>query len=247
MSVSNPVALVTGGAKRVGRAISLELARAGYDIAVHFRESRPEAESLAEELSLLGRRAEIIHGELADPTAWPVVISETVNRLGRLDVLINNASQFSTDSSDTLERFDLATWERMLRVNLTAPVALCHYAARHLAKSGAGCIVNLCDISIAHPWPDHLAYEASKAALATITKALARALAPSVRVNGVALGIAVFPESYSESFRESLVRRVPLGRAGTPEDVAGAVRFLVESAPYVTGEIIAVDGGRSVA
>jgi pteridine reductase len=240
------VALVTGAGRRVGRAIALELARAGCHIAVHFRRSRDEAEQVAAEITALGRRATTISGDLGDPAAWPHVVDRTVAVLGGLDVLVNNAAEFLTREPDDLAHFGLEAWERMLRINVIAPVGLCHHARPHLARSGRGKVVNLCDASADRPWPDHLAYCASKASLAAVTKGLARALAPSVQVNGIAPGIAVFPESYDAELRRSLTKRVPLGREGTPEEVARLARFLVESGDYMTGEIVSIDGGRGL-
>lgn len=242
----NKVALVTGGAKRVGRAIVLELARAAYDVSIHYHRSHREADALVSEVQALGRRAIAVAGDLADPASWPELVARTIDALGRLDVLINNASLFLTPTPDTLAGFDGDAWARMLRVNLIAPVGLCHHAAPHLAAHGQGCVVNLCDISAERPWPEHLSYAASKAGLAAMTKALARELAPAVRVNGVAPGIAIFPESYSSELRETLIGRVPLKREGAPEDIARTVRFLCETGSYVTGQVINVDGGRSV-
>ena len=240
------VALVTGGARRVGRAIALELARAGCDVAVHFRRSSAEADEVVSQIVAMDCRAVAVAGDLADPASWPAIIQQVIERLHRLDVLINNAAVFSPDEHDSIEGFDLDDWESMLRVNLVAPAALCHHARPHLAAGGQGKIINLCDISGDRPWPSHLAYCASKAALSALTKGLAVALAPHIQVNGVAPGIAVFPENYSPEVRKDLVDRVPLGREGTPEEVAALVRYLVESAHYITGQIIPIDGGRSL-
>lgn len=247
MKLQGTVALVTGGAKRVGRAIVLALADAGCDVAIHYRRSHAEADELVEQVTRMGRRAVALAADLDDPTTWPVLIRRTVEALGRLDVLINNASLFLTDDPDTIEGFDAARWEAMLRTNVTAPVALCHHARRHLAEHGAGNIVNLCDIAADRPWPDHLSYGTSKAALVAVTRGLARAMAPSIRVNAVAPGIAVFPETYSCDVRRKLTSRVPLGREGSPGEVAAVVRFLVESGDYMTGQILPVDGGRGLA
>ena len=192
------------------------------------------------------RRAVIIGAVLSDPASWPMVIDETVKGLGRLDILINNASVFLTPKPDSIEAFDVKQWESMFRVNLIAPMGLSHHARPHLERGGKGRIVNLCDISARSPWPDHLAYGASKAALEALTRGLARAMAPDVRVNGVAPGIAVFPDEYPEELRRRLTGKVPLGRPGTPEEVARLVRFLVESGDYITGQIIPIDGGRSL-
>lgn len=241
-----PAALVTGGARRVGRAIAIALARAGCDVAVHYNKSEDDARTAGSEIESSGGRAALIRGDLLDPAMHEHIIADTVDRLGRLDILINNASVFHDQKPDTIEALDEAVWEAMFRVNVTAPAALAHHAAAHLRRSGRGAIVNLLDAALDRPWRRHIAYQASKAALANLTRTLAKALAPDIRVNGVAPGIAVFPESYDAATRERLVRRVPLGRAGTPEDIAEAVCFLASGGPYVTGEIIRVDGGRAI-
>lgn len=246
MPLHGTVALVTGGAQRVGRAIARELAGAGCDLAVHYHQSHDQAEQLAMELRGVNRRCVLVQGDLNDPTTWPRIVDETVSSLGRLDILVNNASAFRTGHRDTLESFDLVEWEKMLRINLVAPIALCHHAAPHLKAHGRGNIVNLGDIAAARPGPNAIAYYSSKAGLGAATKSLARALAPEVRVNAVAPGIAAFPEDYTVEQRRNLVERVPLQREGTPEEVAAAVRFLVESGDYITGQTLAIDGGRNL-
>lgn len=253
MTPDRPVALITGGARRVGRAIVLELADAGYDVAIHYKSSHAEARDLAEQVTAMRRRAITIEGDLNKPDSWPDIILQTVEQLQRLDVLINNASVFlrgaeasNPTGGDTVDDFCLAQWESMLRTNLVAPMALCHHAKPYLEAHGRGKIINLCDIAGDRPWPSHLAYCASKAALAALTKGLALALAPSVQVNGVAPGIAEFPSVYPDELRRRLIDKVPLGRAGTCEEVARLVRFLVQSGDYMTGQIIAIDGGRSL-
>lgn len=246
MELVGKSALVTGGATRVGRAIVLELARAGCDVAIHYRRSQDKAIKLTDQVRTLGRRACTAHGNLNAASSWESVIDECVAGLGRLDILVNNAAEFLTEQPDTIEAFDPALWERMLRTNLIAPVGLIHNARRHLEAHGQGKIVNLCDVSANSPWPGHLAYCASKAGLTTLTRALAKSLAPIIQVNGVAPGIAEFPDEYPEEQRRRLVRRVPLNRAGTAAEVADAVRFLVENADYITGEVISVDGGLGI-
>jgi NAD(P)-dependent dehydrogenase (short-subunit alcohol dehydrogenase family) len=247
VDLSAKVALVTGGAKRVGRAIALELAHAGCDVAVHCRRpSLAEAEELVREVRGLGRGATATAGDLTDSATWPEIIRQTVESLGRLDILINNASMFLTEAPDRIDAFELRLWDTMLRTNVVAPAALCHHAAPYLRANGAGRIVNLCDIASERPWPKNLAYCVSKAALVALTKGLARALAPEVLVNGVAPGIAVFPDDYPVELRQELTRQVPLARDGTPQEVAAVVRFLVESGDYITGQVIPIDGGRSL-
>lgn len=240
------VALVTGGARRVGRAIALELAQAGCDVAIHYRSSAREAGEVAEQVESAGRRAMTLSGDLTQPSSWPEIIETVVSKWGRLDILVNNAAMFLTDGPDDLESFDPAHWEKMLLTNVTAPVGLCHYAAKPLRASGRGKIVNLCDAGVDRPWPGHLAYCASKAALACTTKALAKSLAPEIQVHGVAPGIAAFPDSYDSVTRARLVERIPAQRPGTSVEVARLVRFLVEHGDYMTGEVISIDGGRNL-
>lgn len=244
MGAAGRTALVTGAARRVGRAIALELAQAGCNVAVHYLSSKADAADLAEQIATTGRQSCLIRGDLADADTPARLVAEAVARLGRLDILINNAAVFDRIS---LDQFDYDAWQRVMQVNLTAVAALCHHARPHLASTGAGRIVNICDISGERPWPGHLAYCVSKAGLACLTKALARKLAPEVRVNGVAPGIAAFPDDLDQDARDRLTARVPMRRAGSPQDVAAAVRFLVENGDYITGQIINVDGGRSIA
>jgi pteridine reductase len=246
LPLSGRVALVTGGVQRVGRAIVLELARAGCSVAVHHRRSAETADEVAAQIADLGRRATTVAGDLNEPSTWPAIIDQTVVELGKLNILVNNASAFLTEGSDTIEGFDAELWDLMLRTNLIAPAALCHHAREHLRADGSGKIVNLCDVAAERPWPGSLAYCASKAGLVSLTKALARALAPGIQVFGVSPGIAVFPDCYPPAKRERLVARVPQKRAGTPEEVARLVRFLVEHGEYMTGQILTIDGGRSL-
>lgn len=246
MKLDGTVALVTGGARRVGRAIVLELGRAGCDVAIHCHRSKSEAAQLAEEVRGFGRRAAIVCTDLEDPASWSATIAQTVKAFGRLDVLINNAAVFLTERADTLAEFDHGQWESVLRTNLMAPAGLCHHALPYLSAGGCGKIINLCDAASDRPWPRHLTYCVSKAALAALTRGLARALAPTIQVNGVAPGIAIFPESYSAAQRRTLTQKVPLRREGSPEEVARLVRFLIEEGDYVTGQILDIDGGRSL-
>jgi len=246
LSDERKVALVTGGAKRVGRAVTLELARAGFEVAVHYRNSEGSAQELAANLLASGRRAIAVQADLADPDSCFSLVEKTVESLGALDVLVNNASVFFTTTPDTVQEFNPAVWEDMFRIHMLAPMALIHHSRTHLERSGRGVVVNLCDISAERPWPDHLAYCATKAGLVSLTRGMARALAPRIRVNGVAPGIAVFPDEYSAALRLQITRQVPLAREGSPDGVARLVRFLVETGDYITGQIVAIDGGRSV-
>ncbi|MCK4658647.1 MAG: SDR family oxidoreductase [Phycisphaerae bacterium] len=243
MSLDGCVALVTGSARRVGRAIALELASAGCDLALHYNRSQDEAAQLLRQIEACNRRAHLIPGDLSQPTSWGRIVSVCVEAFGRLDVLVNNAAVFDPMA---LAGFDHAAWERTMRINLTAVAGMCHHAAEHLRSGGCGCILNLCDIAADRPFGRHLAYSCAKAGVVALTKALALELAPEVRVNAVSPGIAAFPDDYDNTTRRRLIAKVPLQRAGTPEDIAKAVRYLVADAPYVTGQIIRVDGGRSI-
>ena len=243
MDLSGKTALVTGAARRVGRAIALELASAGCDVVVHYNTAETEARSVVEQIQQMGRRAIGVAGDLADRSVPQRVVDEAVAEMGRLDVLVNNASVFD---SAALDEWTDEHWERTLRINTVAPAMLARAAAAIMRRNGGGRIVNLADIMADRPAIGLAAYCASKAALVSITKSLARELAPTIAVNAVAPGIAIFPESYEQELREKLIRRVPLQRAGSPEEIAAIVRFLVTTADYVTGQVIAIDGGRSI-
>jgi len=226
-------ALVTGSARRIGRAIALELHEAGYRIAVHYRTSRREAEETA---ALLGG-APLIQGDQArEPER---IMAEAVQALGGLDLLVNSAAQFEKVASEELDR---QRFEAMLAANLTGPFLLMRAALPHLRRS-QGSIVNLVDVcGTSQVWKGYAHYAASKAGLATLTRLLALEWAPEVRVNAVAPGTALLDD---RDQADRLAKRIPLGRIGTPEDVARAVLFLAR-APYVTGQVLAVDGGRSL-
>ena len=240
MQLEGRVALVTGGARRVGRAIATRLANAGCHVALHYSRSEREARATVEACRAVGVEAEAFRADFASITAAGDLVRAVLTRFARLDVLINNAATFERT---TIDDFDPAAWERALRVNVTAPMVLTH-AAREALKRAQGRVVNLCDAATKHPWPDHLAYMASKGALETLTRALARALAPEVNVVGVAPGVAVWPENYDRRTRERLTARIPLRRAGSVEDIAAAVGFLLSDGDYITGTILTVDGGR---
>jgi pteridine reductase len=243
MELRDRVALVTGGARRVGRAIALRLARAGCHVAVHYRSSDAAARETVREIEALGVRASGVAADLGDTDAAAQLVPRVIAELGRLDVLVNNASVFERMDIDA---FNLADWERTLRVNLTAPMVLADAAADELRRRG-GRIVNLCDVSTGHPWPGHLAYMVSKGGLDLLTRVLARALAPEVNVVGVAPGVAAWPDDYDAETRARLARRIPLKRAGACEDIAAAVHYLLRDGDYVTGTILPVDGGRHLA
>lgn len=242
MNLDRRAALVTGAGRRVGRAIALRLAAAGCRIAVHYHHSASDAAETVRLCRGVGVEAEAFQADLGESASIEPLVESVCARFGRLDFLVNNASVFE---EMTLETFDLAAWDGCLRVNLTAPLLLTRAAAPQLRRNN-GSVINLCDISTARPWPDHLAYMASKGGLETLTLALAKALAPDVCVVGIAPGVAAWPENYDQAMRERFMQRIPLARAGTPEDIAALAHFLLAEGRYITGAIIPVDGGRRI-
>jgi pteridine reductase len=242
-SLAGQWALITGAGKRVGAAIARALHGAGAGVAIHYRASGQPAEALAAELNALRPGSAItVAGNLLDTAALPGIVDAMVAKTGRLDILVNNASSFYPTALGTITE---AQWDDLMGTNLKAPLFLAQAALPRLRES-RGVIINLVDIHAIRPLRDHPVYGAAKAGLAFITKALARDLAPDIRVNGVAPGAVLWPdEGASEKLKETVLRQVPLGRAGEPGDIATCVLFLVRDAPYITGQIIAVDGGRS--
>ena len=239
-----PVALITGAAKRVGAQIARTLHAAGYDLALHYRHSRSEMDALCAGLEAARAGSTLsIAGELGDTELLPTVIGQCIARFGRLDALINNASAFYPTPVGTVTA---AQWDELFASNARAPFFLAQAAAPHL-KSTQGCIVNMVDIYAERPLPRHPVYCMAKAALAMMTLSLAKELAPQVRVNGIAPGAVLWPESGKEyTDQQELIARTPLQRAGAPEDVATAVLFLVRDAKFTTGQILRVDGGRAL-
>ena len=239
------VALITGAAKRVGAQIARTLHGAGYDLALHYRHSRSEMDTLCADLNAArADSAHAIQADLVDVEKLPRIVEDCIRRFDRLDALVNNASAFYATPVGSVTP---AQWDELFASNARAPFFLAQAAAPHL-KSVQGAIVNIVDIYAERPLPGHPAYCIAKAALAMMTLALARELAPEVRVNGVAPGAVLWPESgkaYAD--QRELVARTPLQRAGAPEDVAGAVLFLLRDAKFTTGEILRVDGGRALA
>jgi pteridine reductase len=243
VDLAGRVALVTGGARRVGRAIVERLARAGCHVAVHYHSSGGEAAEAVQACRTAGVEAESFAADLADAASTAQLAPAVLSQFKRLDILVNNASVFDPMK---LDDFALAAWDQTLQVNLSAPAILAH-CARDALRAARGAIVNLCDASISRPWEDHLAYSVSKGGLLTLTQVLAKALAPDVRVVGVAPGIAAWPDDYCDKLRTRLTAKVPLQRAGAPEDIAAAVEFLLRDGDYITGTVIPIDGGRHLA
>lgn len=235
------VALVTGGAARLGRALALGLAEAGYDLFVHYRSSRTRAEDLARAVEGMGRHCVVFQADLLEPAAPAAVVEAARAAYGRIDLLVNSAASFD---ATRLADVDAGAWDAVMDVNVRAPHLLVRAAAPLLA-SARGSVVNLLDLSAFQPWTEYPVHAVSKAALAQLTRVQARALAPEVRVNAVAPGAVLPPEDYPPERLDTLRARTPLGTLGAPEDVVAAVVFLAE-ARFVTGQVLAVDGGRSL-
>ena len=239
-----PVALITGAGRRVGAVIARTLHAAGYDLALHYRHSADAARALADELEAQRRGSTLLlQAELADLAALPRLLEQLLAHYGRLDALVNNASAFYPTPVGSATP---AQWNELFASNAQAPFFLCQAAVPAL-RAARGGIVNLVDIYAERPLAGHPLYCMAKAALAAMTRSLALDLAPEVRVNGVAPGAVLWPsEGKSPAEQQAMLAGTPLQRAGAPGDVASAVLWLLRDAPYVTGQIIRVDGGRTL-
>jgi len=237
------VVLVTGAGARVGRAIALACAARGLAVAVHFRSSAAGAAEVVASIEARGGRASAFGADLSDPAACAALPSAVAGRMGRLDALVNSASTFAETPLGSLTA---AAWDAVMAVNLRAPHLLAEAALPWLRAAGPGRIVNIGDAQARHPRRDWIAHAVSKGGLSTLTRALARALAPEVLVNQVTPGPVLMAEGAPEADVARAIARVPLGRVGAPEDVALAVVFLLTDAGYSTGAEIPVDGGRGL-
>ncbi|MBP6057695.1 MAG: pteridine reductase [Nitrosomonas sp.] len=240
------VILITGGAKRVGAAICRRLHAQGARLIVHYRSSRDEAKVLYDELTQ--KRPDsvaLVQADLLDIELLSGLIEKAINRFGRLDVLINNASSFFPT---LLQQCTLQDWNDLVGSNLQAPLFLSQAAAPYL-KERQGCVINIVDIHTERPLKNYVIYNAAKGGLLSLTKSLAVEMAPEVRVNGVSPGPILWPEDgewADEAARQHIIASTLLKRCGEPDDIAKTVQFLIADAPYITGQIIAVDGGRSI-
>lgn len=245
-TLNNKVVLITGGAKRVGAAICRELHACGAQLMIHYRSSTNEARALQAELNLQrANSVAIIQGDLLNIAVLPSLVQETVNHFGKLDVLINNASSYYATEIGAITEDN---WQDLMGSNLKAPMFLAQAAAVELRKSH-GCIVNITDMHIERPKKGYVVYSVAKAGLVTLTKSLAHELSPEVRVNAVAPGPVQWPENnpqFDEVYRQRVISQTLLKRVGEATDIAKAVKFLIADAPFITGHVLAVDGGRSL-
>lgn len=245
-SLQNKIVLITGGAKRVGASICRLLHANGANLMIHYRSSVNEARALQAELNLQRPNSvAIIQADLLNLSVLPSLVQETIKHFGKLDVLINNASSYyPTEIGDIQEE----QWQDLMGSNLKAPLFLSQAAAVELRKQ-QGCIINITDMHVERPKKGYIVYSVAKAGLVTLTKSLAHELSPEVRVNAVAPGPVMWPEDnpqFDELYRQRVISQTLLKRIGEPNDIAKAVKFLIQDAPFITGQVIAVDGGRSL-
>lgn len=241
--VDNKVVLITGAAHRIGAVTARYLHDAGFNIILHYLSSRSPAQALQKELnSKRENSVVIVQADLLANNALTALVKEAYNAWQRLDVLINNASTFyRTPIGSANDQH----WDDLFGTNVKAPFFLSQAAAPYLRKTH-GCIINMVDIHARRPLKEYSIYSMAKAALETMTKALARELGPEIRVNGVAPGAILWPDNLDEVTKQRIVSKTFLKRKGEPEDIAKAVRFIIEHAPYMTGQVLSIDGGRSL-
>lgn len=233
-----PVALITGGAVRVGRALALGLAEEGYDLVVNYHSSGAAARDLVDSVEKMGRRCVLARADLSTSSGVQSVVEAVTTDFERLDVLVNNASIFGRGSLLELEESE---WDRVMAVNLKGPFLLVKGLAEHL-REASGCVLNIVDLSAFEPWTRYPHHSVSKAGLLHLTRVMARALRPHVRVNAIAPGTVLPPENYSAKKKEAEIADTLVGHLGSPEDVLKALLFLIRS-PFVNGEVVVVDGG----
>jgi pteridine reductase len=232
----SPLALVTGAAHRLGKVFALTLARQGYDILLHYHQSSEAAVQTQVEIELLSRRVRLLQADLAQPSE----IHSLFSTIDALDVLVNSAALMPAGRVDELP---LETWDNSLDLNLRAPFLLAQEASKKM--SDGGLIVNITDVGAQKAWSRYPSYTVSKAALESLTRVLARALAPRIRVNAIAPGLVLQSDIVPAEEWERLIQRVPLKRAARPEEVASALEYLLKN-EYITGQILVVDGGYSL-
>ena len=237
------VALVTGAGKRIGQAIALTLAQAGADVIVNYNQSREGAEATVRQIESLGVRSVALSADVSRPKQVAAMFRRLEKRFGKLDVLVNNAGVFFPKTWDELEEAD---FDRVLGANLKGPFFCAQAAARMMMRHEGGNIINISSLGGLQAWPSYMHYCASKAALISLTRSLAKALAPAIRVNSVAPGTILFPEEKRDARIREIIRTTPLRKAGAADDIAQMVLFLASQNQFITGQVFAVDGGKSI-
>ena len=245
MNKKKQVAIITGGAKRVGAAISRRLHKANIDIIIHYRNSDTEANSLQEQLNKIRKgSASIIQADLLDPNSYSLIINEAIKIYGQLNFLINNASSYYPTNINDINELN---WNELIVSNLKAALFLSKEASPFLKKSN-GSIINITDAHITNPKKNYIIYSIAKSGLTTLTKSLALELGPEIRVNAVAPGPVLWPDKsseFDELYRKKVISQTMLKKVGDADDIAKAVEFLLLNAPFITSHILNVDGGRS--
>jgi NAD(P)-dependent dehydrogenase (short-subunit alcohol dehydrogenase family) len=237
------VALVTGAGRRMGRAIALTLARAGASVVVNYSHSRAGALATVREIRALGVDSLAVRADVSKPAEVRAMFRAVERRFARLDILVNNAGTFFQRKWDELTEKD---WDRILGINLKGPFFCAQAAARLMMRRKRGVIVNISSLGGLEAWPSYTHYCASKAGLIMMTRCLAKALAPHIRVNSIAPGSILFPNEERSTWTENVLKTTPLQKAGRPEDIAEMVLYLVAHGDFITGQVIAVDGGKSI-
>jgi NAD(P)-dependent dehydrogenase (short-subunit alcohol dehydrogenase family) len=240
MNIDGKVALITGSAKRLGRAIAIELAQRGARIAAHYRSNAGEAEETLQMIRSAGAKGATFRAELTDNGDVEKMFQDIVKTFGGLDILINSASVFSPDTAD---RTTPGMWDTQMDSNAKAPFFVAQHAARLMQVRGHGKIINMADVAGEVIWPGYFSYSVSKAALIAVNRGMAKSYAPQIQVNAIAPGPVLFPDYYTEEQKRAAIERTLLKREGSAKDIVNAVVFLIEN-DYITGEMIHVDGGR---
>ncbi len=241
MELQNKVALVTGGAIRIGKAIAISLAKEGVKLALQYNRSSVMAQKTLSQVESIGTEAVLIQGDFTQVENIENVVKTCLQKFKRIDILINNAAiYYKTPLGETTEN----QWDDLLNINLKAPFFCAQYVSNFMKKQKSGKIINIADVAGISPWPGYIPYSASKAGLISITKGLAKALAPDIQVNAIASGTVLMHENITEEFENEVRNMSLLKKIGAPQDVVNANLFLLKGSDFITGEIIVIDGGR---
>lgn len=243
MKLKNKIFLITGGAVRIGRAITIEMIKCGAEVICHFNKSEAAAQSLKKEVINLGGKLHLVKADLSKLNPALDILNEIVSQKDGIDVLINNAAIFYKTSLEDIEETD---WDQLFSINLKAPFFLSQKIGLIMKKQGYGKIINIGDTSGLNPWPGYLAYSLTKSGIISMTKGLAKALAPEVHVNCINPGPVLIPEYYNKDEINNAIKKTLLKKTGSANDIIETVKFLIEGSDYITGSIINVDGGRSL-
>ncbi|HXH11497.1 MAG TPA: SDR family oxidoreductase [Alphaproteobacteria bacterium] len=244
MQPAGKVALVTGAARRVGKAIALALAQRGAHVAISYNRSADEARQAVQEIEAHGVRGLAVRGDIRRSGEVNAMVAQVIEHFGRIDILVNNASNYyKTPFQDLTEE----QWDDLVDTNLKGTFLVAKRVGDEMLKAGSGKIINLADWAGFRPYKDYIPYCVAKAGVIALTKALAKTLAPNIQVNAVAPGPVLLPEDFDDRVREAVVRATPLQRIGSPDDIAQTVVFLIEGSDFITGATIVVDGGRLIA